>query len=76
MKSLFCTVTHYFHVDRRLPRIPMLMLPKVWGLPQSLMDQYISKDLDGSVMIGAGKNLQVSLYNYMKIQCEKNYNII
>ena len=50
------------HADRRLPRIPVWMLPKVWGLSQTLITQYITKEPDGSVVIGGGKCLQVRHY--------------
>ena len=37
------------------------MMPKVWGLPQDLLHQYIEAESDGAYIIGGNKCLQVSL---------------
>ena len=44
---------------RPLPKLPSWMLPKVWGMPQELVNQYVEFDQDGCCVIGGDKCLQV-----------------
>lgn len=41
-----------------LPRLPVSLLPKVWGVEQTLRDLYVTVS-DGACVIGAEKSLQV-----------------
>ncbi|XP_043221105.1 deubiquitinating protein VCPIP1-like [Amphibalanus amphitrite] len=43
--------------DRKLPRLPVSLLPKVWGVDQSLRDRYLTIT-DGCCTIGSDKSLQ------------------
>ncbi|XP_037091413.1 deubiquitinating protein VCIP135-like [Pollicipes pollicipes] len=43
--------------DRKLPRLPVTLLPKVWGVEQSLRDSYLAVE-DGACTIGSQKSLQ------------------
>ncbi|XP_029447266.1 deubiquitinating protein VCIP135 isoform X2 [Rhinatrema bivittatum] len=41
-----------------LPKIPMKLLPKAWGVPQDLIKTYVKLEEDGSCVIGGDRGLQ------------------
>ncbi|XP_053322977.1 deubiquitinating protein VCPIP1 isoform X2 [Spea bombifrons] len=41
-----------------LPKLPLKMLPKAWGVPQDLIRKYIKLEEDGSCVIGGDRSLQ------------------
>ncbi|XP_061456443.1 deubiquitinating protein VCPIP1 isoform X2 [Rhineura floridana] len=41
-----------------LPKLPMKLLPKAWGVPQDLIKKYIKLEDDGSCVIGGDRSLQ------------------
>ncbi|KAM4687953.1 deubiquitinating protein VCPIP1 [Discoglossus pictus] len=41
-----------------LPKLPLKLLPKAWGVPQDLIRQYIKLEDDGSCIIGGDRSLQ------------------
>ncbi|XP_026547720.1 deubiquitinating protein VCIP135 [Notechis scutatus] len=40
-----------------LPKLPMKLLPKAWGVPQDLIKKYIKLEDDGSCVIGGDRSL-------------------
>ena len=44
---------------RALPRLPGWMMPKSWGMPQSLVTKYVDLDQDQGCTIGGAKCLGV-----------------
>ncbi|XP_070603972.1 deubiquitinating protein VCPIP1 [Erythrolamprus reginae] len=40
-----------------LPKLPMKLLPKAWGVPQNLIKKYIKLEDDGSCVIGGDRSL-------------------
>ncbi|KAG8570715.1 hypothetical protein GDO81_011384 [Engystomops pustulosus] len=43
---------------RPLPKLPLKLLPKAWGVPQDLIRQYIKLEEDGGCVIGGDRSLQ------------------
>ncbi|XP_044279844.1 deubiquitinating protein VCPIP1 isoform X2 [Varanus komodoensis] len=41
-----------------LPKLPMKLLPKAWGVPQDLIKKYIKLEEDGGCVIGGDRSLQ------------------
>lgn len=41
-----------------LPKLPMNLLPKAWGVPQDLIKKYIKLEEDGGCVIGGDRSLQ------------------
>ncbi|KAM9307851.1 deubiquitinating protein VCPIP1 [Gastrophryne carolinensis] len=41
-----------------LPKLPLKLLPKAWGVPQDLIRKYIKLEEDGSCVIGGDRSLQ------------------
>ncbi|KAM5157662.1 deubiquitinating protein VCPIP1 [Mantella aurantiaca] len=41
-----------------LPKLPLKLLPKAWGVPQELIRKYIKLEDDGSCVIGGDRSLQ------------------
>lgn len=41
-----------------LPKLPMNLLPKAWGVPQDLIKKYIKLEDDGGCVIGGDRSLQ------------------
>nr|XP_060631395.1 deubiquitinating protein VCPIP1 [Anolis sagrei ordinatus] len=41
-----------------LPKLPLKLLPKAWGVPQDLIKKYIKLEEDGSCVIGGDRSLQ------------------
>ncbi|XP_072267200.1 deubiquitinating protein VCPIP1 [Pyxicephalus adspersus] len=41
-----------------LPKLPLKLLPKAWGVPQDLLRKYIKLEDDGSCVIGGDRSLQ------------------
>ncbi|XP_054279819.1 deubiquitinating protein VCPIP1-like [Macrosteles quadrilineatus] len=46
--------------ERPLPQIPKTLLPKVWLLPQSALEQYLKFNEKNCVLIGGEKSVQTS----------------
>lgn len=58
-----------------LPKIPNYMLPKLWGLPQELLTQYIDFD-SGSCIIGGGKALSEQYLTKLATAMEKHFTVL
>ncbi|KAM4705412.1 deubiquitinating protein VCPIP1 [Rhinophrynus dorsalis] len=43
---------------KTLPKLPLKLLPKAWGMPQDLLRRYIKLEEDGSCVIGGDRSLQ------------------
>ncbi|KAM4027858.1 deubiquitinating protein VCPIP1 [Anomaloglossus baeobatrachus] len=41
-----------------LPKLPLKLLPKAWGVPQDLIRKYVKLEEDGSCVIGGDRSLQ------------------
>lgn len=54
-----------------LPKLPAQLLPKAWGVPQELINQYIKLEQDGSCIIGGDRSLKdkylMRLVNAMEV---------
>ena len=44
--------------DRRVPKLPQWLIPKAWGIPNEVVNQYVEFDVHGHCFIGGQRCLQ------------------